>query len=282
MTWNSEPGLGAFAGVSRHEYLDARSSFLDYVRAVAPESLRWPTDASAASLTPHGTTIVVATFADGVLMAADRRATMGNVIAQRDIRKVFATDDACLVGIAGAAGVAVEMARLFRVELEHYEKVEGSALSLDGKANRLGGMIRSNLEMAMQGLVALPVLAGFDSRTGTGRIFSFDATGGRYEETGFFSVGSGGMFARGALKKLYRPQLSEHDAVVALLQSLVDSADDDSATAGPDVFRRIFPSVMSATAAGIREWNDDELEPVIDSIFDRRRNRPDGPEAPLL
>ncbi|WP_028708511.1 proteasome subunit beta [Propionicicella superfundia] len=279
MAWSStgwgRPGREPDAGATA-----ARASFVDYLRAVAPEALPHPGGADLAM--PHGTTIVAAVHADGVVMAADRRATVGNLVAQRDIRKVFAADDHCLVGIAGAAGVAAEVARLLQVELVHYEKVEGSPLSLDGKANRLGGMIRGNLDLAMQGLIALPVMAGYDLATGGGRIFSYDAAGGRYEETGFFSVGSGAPFARGALKKLYRPAMSEDDAVVALIQALVDSADDDTATAGPDPYRRIYPSVSSASAAGIRVWDDDELAPRVDAVLAGRRDRPDGPEAPLL
>ena len=147
---------------------------------------------------PHGTTIVAATFGDGVVMAGDRRATMGNIIAQRDIEKVFPADEFSCVGIAGAAGLAVELVRLFQVELEHYEKIEGTTLSLDGKANRLAALIRSNLGMAMQGLAVIPLFAGYDLHAGLGRIFSYDATGGRYEEQAFHSVGSGSVFARGS------------------------------------------------------------------------------------
>jgi proteasome beta subunit len=259
-----------------------RSSFVDYVRAVAPDALPGSRAAGADALTPHGTTIVAATFGDGVVMAADRRATIGNIVAQRDIKKVFAADDYCLIGIAGAAGIAVEIARLFQVEMEHYEKIEGAPLSLDGKGNRLSGMIRGNLSLALQGLVALPVMAGFDVATGVGRIFSYDATGGRYEESGFHAIGSGALFARGALKKIYRPSMAEPDVVVALMQSLFDSADDDTATGGPDVYRRIFPCIVSATADGVREWSDDDLEPLVEAMLAARRVRPDGPEAPLL
>lgn len=282
MAWNPAedsalPGLRTRVDAAR-----SRSSFTDYLHMVAPDALPSMVAGGASGLTPHGTTIVTAVFAHGVVMAADRRATLGNLVAQRDIHKVFAADDFCLVGVAGAAGIATEVARLFQVELEHYEKIEGSPLSLDGKANRLAGMIRGNLELAMQGLVALPVLAGFDPAADRGRIFSYDAAGGRYEETGFFAVGSGAPYARGSLKKLFRADLSESDCALALLQSLVDSADDDTATGGPDVYRRIYPSVSSVSEAGVREWADDELSPLVDSILDGRRNRPDGPEAPLL
>ncbi len=267
--------------LSAESYRGATTSFRDFVRAVAPETLpRGAADGSP--LTSHGTTIVAATHVGGVAMAADRRATMGNIVAQRDIRKLFAADEYAILGIAGAAGISLELARLYQVELEHYEKLEGAPLSLDGKANRLGGLIRGNLDLALQGLAVVPVLGGFDLRTRVGRIFSYDATGGRYEETGFHSIGSGAAYARGALKKLYRPGLSESQACTALLQALVDSADDDAATAGPDVSRGIYPIVMTVDAGGVRELASAELDPLVASILAARRTRPDGPEAPLL
>lgn len=257
------------------------SSFRQFALSVAPEVLP-RADSAGAPMTAHGTTIVAATHETGVMMAADRRATTGSVVAQRDIRKVFAADEYAIVGIAGAAGFALEIARLYQVELEHYEKIEGNQLSLDGKANRLGGLIRGNLPLALQGFVAVPLLAGFDLRSGAGRIFSYDATGGRYEESGFHSVGSGAVFARGSLKKLYRDGLTETEAATALLQALIDSADDDAATAGPDLFRGIYPIVMTVDAGGVRELPPAELDPLVAAILAGRRTRPDGPEAPLL
>jgi proteasome beta subunit len=215
------------------------------------------------------------------VMAGDRRATMGNIIAQRDIEKVFPADEYSCVGIAGTAGLAVEMVRLFQTELEHYEKIEGMTLSLDGKANRLAGLIRSNLGMAMQGLAIVPLFAGFDLASGQGRIFSYDVTGGRYEETAFHSVGSGSLFARGALKKLYRDSLSESDCVTALVQALYDAADDDSATGGPDLTRRIFPVVQVITAEGGRRVPDADVAQIADAVIAGRMNRPDGPAAAL-
>ena len=231
--------------------------------------------------TPHGTTIVAATFGGGVVMAGDRRATMGNIIAQRDIQKVFPADEFSCVGIAGAAGLAVELVRLFQVELEHYEKIEGTTLSLDGKANRLAALIRSNLGMAMQGLAVVPLFAGYDLHAGLGRIFSYDATGGRYEEQAFHSVGSGSVFARGSLKKLYRNDLDEQGCVTAVVQALYDAADDDSATGGPDVARRIFPVVGVITANGYRRMPDADVAQVADRVIAARMGRPDGPAAPL-
>ncbi|OYN98338.1 proteasome subunit beta [Enemella evansiae] len=263
------------------------SSFTEFLADTAPELLpgrrhQGMAGNSAGDLAPHGTTIVSATFPQGVVMAGDRRATMGNLIAQRDIQKVFAADEYSMVGIAGTAGLAVEMVRLFRVELEHYEKIEGAPLSLDGKANRLAAMIRGNLGMAMQGLAVLPLFAGWDHTQNQGRIFSYDATGGRYEETAFHSVGSGSVFAKGSLKKLYEPDLDALGCATAVVQALYDAADDDSATGGPDMQRRIFPVVMVATADGIDTFDEDRIGEVVDRIVAARRVRPDGPSAPLL
>ena len=263
------------------------SSFTEFLTDTAPELLpgrrhEGLAGNSAGDLAPHGTTIVSATFPKGVVMAGDRRATMGNLIAQRDIEKVFAADEFSMVGIAGTAGLAVEMVRLFRVELEHYEKIEGAPLSLDGKANRLAAMIRGNLGMAMQGLAVLPLFAGWDHTRDQGRIFSYDATGGRYEETAFHSVGSGSVFAKGSLKKLYEPDLDALGCATAVVQALYDAADDDSATGGPDMQRRIFPVVMVATADGIDTFDEDRIGEVVDRIVAARRVRPDGPSAPLL
>lgn len=261
------------------------SSFADFLGQQAPDLLpsrRSLPEGRAAGLAPHGTTIVAATFPGGVLMAGDRRATMGNIIAQRDIEKVFPADEFSCVGIAGTAGIAVEMVRLFQTELEHYEKIEGTTLSMDGKANRLAALIRSNLGMAMQGLAVVPLFAGFDLVAEQGRIFSYDVTGGRYEETAFHSVGSGSLFARGSLKKLYRGDLDEEGCVTAVVQALYDAADDDSATGGPDVTRRIFPVVGVITADGYRRLPDEQVADVADRVIAARMGRPDGPAAPLI
>jgi proteasome beta subunit len=238
--------------------------------------------ADLAAEAPHGTTVVATTFSDGVVMAGDRRSTMGNIIAQRDVEKVFPADDFSCVGIAGAAGVAVEMVRLFQLELEHYEKIEGSVLSLDGKANRLSHMIRGNLGMAMQGLAVVPLFAGFDLELNKGRIFSYDVTGGRSEEHTYYSVGSGSLFARGALKKLFRDDLTSDDAATVCVQSLYDAADDDSATGGPDLSRKIFPVVAVVDVHGYRRLPEDDVAAVVTSVVEGRNQRPDGPQAPLL
>ncbi len=260
------------------------SSFADFLASQAPEMLpghRSIPAGSAGDLAPHGTTIVAATFPGGVVMAGDRRATMGNIIAQRDIEKVFPADEYSAVGIAGSAGLAVEMVRLFQTELEHYEKIEGTTLSMDGKANRLAALIRGNLAMAMQGLAVVPLFAGYDLTVGQGRIFSYDVTGGRYEETAFHSVGSGSLFARGSLKKLYRDDLDAEGCVIATLQALYDAADDDSATGGPDLTRRIFPVVSLITANGHRRLPDAEVAALADRVIAARMQRPDGPAAGL-
>lgn len=260
------------------------SSFMDFLAGHAPDLLPGRRNLGTGDLSkdvPHGTTIVAATFGGGVVMAGDRRATMGNIIAQRDIEKVFPADEYSCVGIAGSAGLAVEMVRLFQVELEHYEKLEGTTLSLDGKSNRLSALIRGNLALAMQGLAVVPLFAGYDEDLKGGRIFSYDPTGGRYEETSFHSVGSGSLFARGALKKLYREGMSATDCVTATIQALYDAADDDSATGGPDMARRIFPVVGLVTSDGYQRMPEDEVGAIVDAIVAARLQRPDGPAAPL-
>jgi len=259
------------------------ASFADFLAQQAPELLPSARSAvgSLADVAPHATTIVAAAFPGGVVMAGDRRATMGNVIAQRDIEKVFPADEFSCIGIAGTAGLAVELVRLFQVELEHYEKLEGAGLSADGKANRLASLIRGNLGLAMQGLAVVPLFAGYDPLTGEGRIFSYDVTGGRYEEHAFHAVGSGSVFARGSLKKLYRPDLSENDTITAVIQALYDAADDDSATGGPDLTRRIFPVVAVVTEDGYRRIPDAEIGAIADEVIGARLIRPDGPAAPL-
>jgi proteasome beta subunit len=262
------------------------SSFTDFLSGYAPGMLpgHVPSGQAAGGALadlPHGTTIVAASCEGGVIMAGDRRATAGSMIAQRDIEKVFRSDEFSCVGIAGVAGIGVELVRLFQVELEHYEKLEGRALSLEGKANRLATMVRGNLSAALQGLVVVPLFAGYDEDSGAGRIFSYDPTGGRYEEHRFYSIGSGSVFARGSLKKLYREGMPAQDAVLAAMQALYDAADDDSATGGPDLTRRIFPVVATVTADGFRRLSDAETEQVAQIVVEGRMRRPDGPAAPL-
>ena len=265
------------------------SSFTEFLASYNPEflpgrrmaALGVPGGGGIPLDAPHGTTIVAMTFPGGALMAGDRRATAGNMIAQRDIQKVFPADEYSCVGIAGTAGIAVEMVKLFQVELQHYETIEGVTLSLDGKANRLATMIRGNLGLAMQGLAVVPMFAGYDLESATGRIFSYDAVGGQYEEFGFHSVGSGSVFARGALKKLYRADLDPAGAATAAIQALYDAADDDSATGGPDLTRRIYPVIVTVTEDGFHRLPEDEVSELVHAVVDARHRRPDGPQSPL-
>jgi len=260
------------------------SSFTEFLAGAAPELLpgaRRGGDGmpGRAVETPHGTTIVALTFRGGVLIAGDRRATMGNLIAQRDMEKVFVVDDYSAVGIAGSAGVAVEMVRLFAVELSHYEKIEGVPLTLDGKVNKLAGMVRGNLGAAMQGLLALPLFVGYDldvpDPDSAGRIVSFDVAGGRYEETmGYHAVGSGSMFARSSLKKLYDQAASVDTAVRTAVEALYDAADDDTATGGPDTVRQIYPVVVTVTGTdGAVRLTDDVTAAVGEAVIAARREQ---------
>ncbi|GAA2525568.1 proteasome subunit beta [Pilimelia columellifera] len=262
----------------------ATSSFTDFLTMSAPELLpgRRPLPlGDAGDLAPHGTTIVAVAYSDGVIMAGDRRATMGNIIASRDIEKVHSADAYSLIGIAGTAGVGLELMRLFQVELEHYEKIEGAMLSLDGKANRLATMVRNNLGAAMQGLAVVPLFGGYDldsvDPSRKGRIFSFDVAGGLYEESGGYdAIGSGSLFAKSALKKRYRPGLSASEAIRLAMEALYDAADDDTATGGPDLTRKIFPVVMSATVEGTHRLTEADTEAVARAVVDARMVNPGG------
>jgi proteasome beta subunit len=254
------------------------SSFTEFVAGYRPQLLpsgrALPVGASIEA--PHGTTIVSLLHDSGVIVAGDRRATMGNIIANRDMEKVFAADGYSVVGIAGTAGIAIELVRLYQVELEHYEKIEGAIMSLEGKANRLASMIRANLPMAMQGLTVVPTYAGYDLEEGVGRIYSYDVTGGCYLEGGHHSTGSGSVFARGALKKLWRPGLGEEAAIAVAIEALYDAADDDSATGGPDVGRQIWPTVAVVDRSGARFVPEDALAGQVASIIESRRGNPGG------
>jgi len=219
---------------------------------------------------PHGTTIVAIRYADGVVMAGDRRATEGHSIASRDIDKVFPADRHSGVSIAGAAGPAVEMVRIFQTELEHYEKVEGVALSLEGKANQLSGMIRRNLPMAMQGLAVVPIYAGYDLRRQVGRIFKYDLTGGRYEEGDFHATGSGGRDARTTIKLGYRDGIDRAGAIQLAVESLYQAADEDAATGGPDVVRGLYPTVATITAEGFERVEDTEVARLFGELLARK------------
>jgi proteasome beta subunit len=255
---------GKYQGSSFTELLH-----VDYAH-LRPDLSRFAECGLDASSIPHGTTVLAFKYADGVIVAGDRLATEGNRVASRDIEKVFSTDAYSLMAIAGAAGPSIEMARLMRVELEHYEKIEGEPLELDGKANKLSQMIRANLPAAMQGLVVVPLFAGYDRRRGQGRLWKFDVTGGRYEETDFEATGSGGVYARESLKKSHRADAGRDQGLRMAVQALVDAADEDRATGGIDVVRGIFPLVDFCTSAGIARADDSEIEQVYREIVGRQ------------
>ncbi len=268
---NSARLSGAFLSTGSASFAD----FLNrYDPALLPGSRVLP--AGPVPPAPHGTTIVAAQCAGGVVMGGDRRATMGSMIASREIEKVFGTDEFSCVGIAGTAGIAIELVKLFQVELEHYEKIEGTLLSLEGKANRLAMMLRGNLGLAMQGLAVLPLFAGYDPEQQQGRIFSYDVTGGCYPERDHHSVGSGSLFARGSLKKLWRPGLTSQETAAVVIEALFDAADDDSATGGPDIGRQIWPIITVVDAEGFRELGQAELAELTNDIIVGRRDNPGG------
>lgn len=266
------PGSASFTEFLRSHrpaLLPTRRPFPDGVRA-APDRF------------PHGTTVLALTYRDGVLIAGDRRATMGNLIAQRDLEKVHPADDHTAVAFAGTVGLALDMVKLYQVELTHFEKIEGAPMSLNAKARRLANMIRQNLGQAMQGLAVVPLLTGYDHTADDGeqgRIFSFDVAGGLYEKRDFHAEGSGSPYARGALKKLFQRGMSRSDAALAALQALWDAADDDSATGGPDLNRRIFPIVSVITEDGFERLPESETEQLTREMVERRGSRPDGPNA---
>jgi proteasome beta subunit len=265
------------------------SSFTDHLRHAAPELLPASvggTDAiTPSSALPHGTTIVALKYPGGVLIAGDRRSTQGNMIAGRDVQKVYITDDYTATGIAGTAAIAVEFARLYAVELEHYEKLEGVPLTFAGKVNRLAIMVRGNLAAAMQGLVALPLLIGFDiddpDSEKAGRIVSFDAAGGwNLEEEGYQSVGSGSIFAKSSIKKLYSQATDADSALRVAVEALYDAADDDSATGGPDLVRGIFPTAVTIGVDGAANVAEQRIAELAREVI-QKRTRTDtfGPDA---
>jgi proteasome beta subunit len=255
-----------------HDY--ANSSFMDLLRRDSPQLMPGEGRAAAEAVreVPHGTTVLAVRYHDGVIMAGDRQATAGYQVASRRIEKIFKADDLSGVGIAGAAGPAMEMAKLFQTELEHYEKVEGDNLSLEGKANKLGQMIRMNLQAAMMGLAVVPIFAGFDEKVGVGRLFKYDITGGRYEETDYDAQGSGSKDARDSLKKLWKRDMSRDDALRVVLEALIDASDEDVGTGGPDFVRGIFPTAKTITRSGYGDVPDDEIRHMCETILaDRTR-----------
>jgi len=252
----------------------ANPSFVDLLRQTRPDAIPAAVAGSVGASElplPHGTTVLGLKYVDGVIMAGDRRATAGYTVADPKMRKVFAADDYSAIAIAGAAGQAIEVVKLFQLELEHYEKITGDRLSLEGKANRLAQMIRSNFPMALQGLVVVPLFGGFDRGRAEGRIFFYDATGGRWEEEDYQTTGSGAQPAKNSLKKRWREGLSRDEALRVAVEALVDAAEDDVATGGPDPSRRIFPNVMAVTASGAEDVAEGDVAAAVDAVIQERR-----------
>ncbi|MAI79774.1 MAG: proteasome subunit beta [Deltaproteobacteria bacterium] len=252
------------------------SSFFDLLKhehpQLLPEISTWNQADGGRTSIPHGTTVLSLKCVDGVLVAGDRLATAGHSVASRDVVKVFATDNHSCMAISGAAGPSIEMARMLSVELEHYEKIEGQALELEGKANKLSQMVRQNLPAAMQGLAVVPLFAGFDQRRKVGRLWKFDITGGRYEEAEFDATGSGGLYARETLKQFWHPGLSRSEALALAVRALTAAADEDRATGGVDLERGIYPVIKICTLNGIEEGAESEIEEVYRSVISERRS----------
>jgi proteasome beta subunit len=251
------------------------SSFLELLAIehphLTPDVQRWFDEIGRLPPTSHGTTCIGMRFADGALVAGDRLATMGYQVASREIQKVYATDGYSIMAIAGAAGPAIEMARLLGIQFEHHEKIEGEPLELEGKANTLSQLIRQNLPAAMQGLVVVPIFAGYDRRRHLGRVWRYEVTGGRYEEREYDAVGSGSVFARESLKKTFRPGASREQAIRMAVEALEDAADEDRGTGGVDLERNIFPTLKTCTALGIDTVADDEIARAYREVIEQRR-----------
>jgi proteasome beta subunit len=249
------------------------SSFVDLLQSVGAAP-RWdvPEPPAGHGLSaPHGTTVLAMRCSGGVVMAGDRRATEGTLVAHRHIQKVFAADGLSAVAIAGTAGIALEMVRLFQVELEHYEKIEGTRLSLEGKANFLARLVRGQLPMAFQGLVVVPLFAGYDPQSEEGRLFTFDVVGGRYEELDYGSTGSGSRLAKSYLRSVFRPDMTGDEAVDAAVGALVAAADEDTATGGPDLIRDILPNVLVIDSAGVRDADPEKVRTAARLALERGR-----------
>ncbi|MDQ3931686.1 MAG: proteasome subunit beta [Actinomycetota bacterium] len=256
------------------------SSFFELLRRVAPDAVP-RTLGDGPGPEPHGvreamvqgTTVLAVTFRDGVVVAGDRRATAGHLISKKDMRKVFPADTYSAVAISGVAGPAMELAKVFATELEHYEKVEGEPLSLEGKANKLAHMVRANLPLALQGFVVVPLFAGVEARTTSGRIFEYDPAGGRYLTGDYASAGSGGRDTRGVLKREHDPDADEETSVRLCVSALFDAAEEDSATGGPDLIRRIYPIVAVITSDGYRELDEEGVGEHVEAVVSLREER---------
>lgn len=251
------------------------SSFFDVVRTHAPHALSslasLTDDASLHTYSVDGTTVLALVFAGGVVIAGDRRATSGHLIARSDMRKVFPADAYSAVAISGAAGPATDLAKLFATELEHYEKVEGHTLSLDGRATKLASMVRAHLPLLMRGLVVVPLFAGYEPEKHVAQIYEYDAVGGKYLATTYAATGSGSLIAKGTLKRVHRADVDERGAIATALDALVDAAEGDSATSGPDQLRQIFPLIAVIDDEGYREYADEDVAEIVAEVFDRRQ-----------
>jgi len=261
-------GPGSPSRLGYGEPIGANPSFFDLVMRVRPEAV--PAASAGTLSVPHGTTVLGLKYAGGVAMAGDRRATEGYSIADDKMEKVFAADEFSAIAIAGAAGQAVEIVKLFQLELEHYEKITGDRLSLEGKANRLAQMIRGNFALAVQGLVVVPLFGGYDERRAEGRLFFYDATGGRWEEEDYHATGSGGRAAKSSLKKRWRPGLSRDEAVRVAVEALLDASEDDVATGGPDPARGIFPTVVAMDGEGVVPIGVVEVRAAYEAVVGER------------
>ena len=257
---------GKYQGASFFELLE-----VDFPQLRPNLNLRDAVEASALASVPHGTTVLAMRFADGVLMAGDRLATEGHRVASRDLQKVYPTDEHSLVAIAGAAGPAIEMARLLGIQFEHHEKIEGEALELEGKANKLSQMVRANLPAAMQGLVVVPIFAGYDRRRRLGRLWKYDVTGGRYEEAEYDSSGSGSLYAKESLKKAWKPGATREEALRMAIQALMDAADEDRGTGGIDLRRGIFPTISVCGSEGVVAVAETEIGEIHRSLLETSR-----------
>jgi len=247
----------------------ADPSFVELLKRQRPEAMPASVQLGAVDV-PQGTTVLGLRYAEGIVMAGDRRATSGYTIADAKMKKVFAADDFSAIAIAGAAGQAVETVRLFQLELEHYEKLTGDRLSLEGKANRLAQMIRANFPLAVQGLVVVPLFGGYDEGRNEGRLFYYDATGGRWEEQDYQATGSGAQPAKNSLKKRWRPGLDHDEAMRVAVEALIDAAEDDVATGGPDLARGIFPVVVTVTGQGATESTDEDVATAVRAVVETR------------
>ncbi len=248
----------------RHE-----SSFTDLLRR-AGQMPTWDVGAIDLAGAPEATTVLALKTADGVAMVGDRRATMGNLIAHRRMDKVFPADSHSAVAIAGTAGIAMELVKLFQTELEHYEKLEGNRLSLEGKANYLGALVRNQMPLALQGMAVVPLFCGYDERDERGRIYTYDVVGGRYEEVDYAATGSGSLHAKAYLRAVFRDDLSKEEAAAAAIEAIVAASDEDTATGGPDIQRAIFPIVAVVDAGGYQEVDEAEVARISREVLERQ------------